>query len=59
VNLARHRGVDAETACRDSARRFATRVRSIETSLAKKGKKTTQLTPRQLDQEWKKAKKRR
>lgn len=56
VNLARHRGVDAEIACRDSARRFASRVRHIEASLAKKGKKTTQLTPRQLDQEWKKAK---
>ena len=59
VNLARHRGVDAETACRDSARRFARRVRSIETHLAKKGKKTTQLKPAELEREWQKAKKRR
>jgi len=59
VNLARHRKVDAESACRDAAERFAARVRSIETQLAKKGLKTTDLNPRQLDQEWKKAKKRR
>jgi MazG family protein len=59
VNLARHRKVDAESACRDAAERFAGRVRSIETHLAKKGIKTTDLNPRQLDQEWKKAKKRR
>ena len=59
VNLARHRKVDAESACRDAAERFAGRVRSIETHLAKKGLKTTDLTPSQLDQEWKKAKKRR
>ena len=59
VNLARHRKVDAESACRDAAERFASRVRSIETHLAKKGLKTTDLNPRQLDQEWKKAKKRR
>ena len=58
VNLARHRGVDAETACRDSAHRFARRVRSIETHLAKKGKKTTQLNPRELEREWQKAKRR-
>ena len=59
VNLARHRGVDAETACRDSAHRFATRVRHIESALSKKGRKTGDLSPRELDQEWKKAKKRR
>ena len=58
VNLARHRHVDAESACRDSAERFARRVRTIEQRLAKKGLKTTDLTARQLDQEWKKAKKR-
>jgi MazG family protein len=57
VNLARHRKVDAETACRDAAERFARRVRSIETHLRKKGLKTTDLTSAQLDQEWKKAKK--
>lgn len=59
VNLARHRKVDAESACRDATERFARRVRSIETKLAHRGLKTTDLTPRQLDQEWKKAKKRR
>lgn len=59
VNLARHRQVDAESACRDAAERFAHRVRAIETRLAKKGLKTTDLTSSQLDQEWKKAKKRR
>ena len=57
VNLARHRKVDAETACREAAERFARRVRSIETHLRKKGLKTTDLTPAQLNQEWKKAKK--
>lgn len=57
VNLARHRQVDAESACRDAAERFARRVRAIERHLDKKGLKTTNLTPRQLDQEWKKAKK--
>jgi len=56
VNLARHRNVDAESACRDAAERFARRVRVIENKLAKQGRKTTDLTPRQLDQEWKKAK---
>lgn len=59
VNLARHRKVDAESACRDATERFARRVRSIETKLAYRGLKTTDLTPRQLNQEWKKAKKRR
>ncbi|NDC79972.1 MAG: nucleoside triphosphate pyrophosphohydrolase [Verrucomicrobia bacterium] len=58
VNLARHRQVDAESACRDASERFARRVRSIETHLAKKGLKTTDLTPLQLDREWKKAKNR-
>lgn len=57
VNLARHRGVDAETACRDSARRFSTRVRLIENALATKGKKPADLSSKELDQEWKKAKK--
>jgi len=57
VNLARHRKVDAESACRDAAERFARRVRLIENALAKKGLKTTDLTPPQLDREWKKAKK--
>lgn len=59
VNLARHRKVDAESACRDAAERFARRVRIIENKLAKRGLKTTDLTPRQLDREWKKAKKRK
>lgn len=59
VNLARHRKVDAESACRDAAERFAHRVRIIEHALDKKGLKTTDLTPRQLDREWKMAKKRK
>lgn len=59
VNLARHRKVDAESACRDAAERFARRVRIIEHALDKKGLKTTDLTPRQLDREWKMAKKRK
>jgi len=58
VNLARHRKVDAESACRDAAERFAGRVRSVEKHLAKKGRKTTDLTPQELDREWKIAKKR-
>lgn len=56
INLARHRKVDAETACRDAAERFARRVRKVESAVAKKGRKTSDLTPRELDREWRKAK---
>ncbi len=56
VNLARHRKVDAETALRDAARRFHTRVRKVETLAGKLGRTTDSMTPQQLDRLWKKAK---
>lgn len=56
VNLARHRKVDAETALRDATRRFHDRVRKVEALAARKNRKTTSMTPKELDQLWKRAK---
>lgn len=56
VNLARHRKVDAETALRDAARRFAKRVRRVEVWAASKGQTTDSLSPISLDRLWKRAK---
>lgn len=58
VNLARHRKVDAETALRDATRRFHSRVRKVEALAAQKNQKTSSMTPKELDQLWKKAKRR-
>ena len=58
VNLARHRKVDAETALRDAARRFQTRVRKVETLAGRLRKNTVSLTPREMDRLWKQAKSR-
>ena len=56
VNLARHRKVDAETALRDATRRFHDRVRKVEALAARKNQKTNSMTPKELDQLWKRAK---
>lgn len=56
VNLARHRKVDAETALRDATRRFHDRVRKVEALAARKKRKTHSMTPKELDQLWKRAK---
>jgi tetrapyrrole methylase family protein / MazG family protein len=56
VNLARHRKVDAETALRDATRRFHDRVRKVEALAARKNRKTNSMTPKELDQLWKRAK---
>ena len=56
VNLARHRKVDAETSLRDATRRFHSRVRKVEALAAQKNQKTSSMTPKELDQLWKKAK---
>jgi len=56
VNLARHRRVDAETALRDASRRFQARVRRVEGFAKRLGQATAHLSPKQLDQLWRKAK---
>ena len=56
VNLARHRKVDAETALRDATRRFHDRVRKVEALAARKNQKTNSMTPKELNQLWKRAK---
>lgn len=56
VNLARHRKVDAETALRDASKRFRKRVRKVEALARRDGKKTGDLSPKELDRLWKLAK---
>jgi len=56
VNLARHRKVDAETALRDAARRFQSRVRKVEGFASLLGKNTSQMKLVELDRLWTKAK---
>ena len=56
VNLARHRKADAETALRDAARRFQRRVQKVEAAARRSGKNTASMSPQELDQLWKKAK---
>ena len=56
VNLARHRKVDAETALRDAAGRFRSRVQKVEALARQSGQSTASLSPKQLDRLWTKAK---
>lgn len=56
VNLARHRKVDAETSLRDAARRFRKRVRQVEAWATRNGQDTAQMSSRELDRLWEKAK---
>lgn len=52
VNLARHFGVDAETALRRSNDRFARRYRHLESALAAQGLEPAEAGPELLDRLW-------
>lgn len=52
VNLSRHLGVDAEQACRDATRKFATRFRAMEAEAARQGKSLPALAPEETDRLW-------
>ncbi len=56
VNLARHFGVDAETALRRSNDRFARRYRHLESALAAQGLEPAKAGPELLDRLWAAAK---
>ncbi|GIX30498.1 MAG: nucleoside triphosphate pyrophosphohydrolase [Porticoccaceae bacterium] len=56
VNLARHLGVDAETALRRSAEKFARRARAVEEKLAARGERTAPIDAGELDLLWRQAK---
>jgi ATP diphosphatase len=56
VNLARHLEVDAESALRDSNRKFTRRFRYIEEQLAARGKALAECTLAELDALWDEAK---
>ncbi|HEX9706337.1 MAG TPA: nucleoside triphosphate pyrophosphohydrolase [Steroidobacteraceae bacterium] len=56
VNLARHLGLDPETALRHANERFARRYRHLEQSLARLGQPTGSAAPELLDRLWAAAK---
>lgn len=56
VNLARHMGIDAETALRNTNKKFQDRFYYIETRLAEQHKKPEDVTLNELDQLWEEAK---
>jgi ATP diphosphatase len=56
VNLARHAGMDAETALRRATRKFEQRFQRMERALQADGQKMDQLTLRALDEQWQRAK---
>ena len=56
VNLARHMGIDAETALRNTNKKFLDRFHYIETRLAEQNKKPEEVTLNELDQLWDEAK---
>jgi len=55
-NLARHLGVDAESALRDANAKFERRFRRMERALADAGRGLEQATPDELDDHWEAAK---
>jgi ATP diphosphatase len=57
VNLARHAGIDAETALRAANRKFERRFQAIERALAAKGKTPAQSDLTEMDALWDAAKK--
>ena len=59
VNLARHAGVDPETALRRANRKFENRFSYIETQLARKGKTPEEATLEEMDALWDEAKQQR
>jgi ATP diphosphatase len=56
VNLARHLGLDAETALRRANERFARRYRHLERELARLGQSSVEASPQLLDRLWAAAK---
>lgn len=57
VNLARHLGVKPETALRSANRRFETRFRDVEQTVAADGRDMRQMDIRQLERYWETVKK--
>jgi tetrapyrrole methylase family protein / MazG family protein len=57
VNLARHYGFSAEEALRKANRRFAERFRRMEKEFDRKGLSLEEVSLREMDREWKRAKK--
>jgi len=56
VNLARHHGVDSETALRRASQRFERRFRDVETQVSAEGRTTTELSLPELEVHWQAAK---
>jgi MazG family protein len=56
ANIARHLKVDPEAALRDANAKFVRRFKSIETALAKEGRKPEDATLEEMDQLWDEAK---
>jgi len=56
ANLARHLGVDPEAALRGANAKFVRRFESIETALAKDGRKPEDATLEEMDHLWDEAK---
>ncbi len=56
VNLARHHGIDAETALRRANDRFEERFRALESGLAAEGRQTCQEPLAELERRWQRAK---
>ncbi|MGM0594102.1 MAG: nucleoside triphosphate pyrophosphohydrolase [Pseudomonadota bacterium] len=56
VNLARHAGVDAETALRSASGKFERGFRALETQLEREGRAMEQCTSDELDRLWLEAK---
>lgn len=56
VNLARHLGIDAETALRNTNKKFMDRFQYIETRLAEQNKKPEEVTLNEMDRLWNEAK---
>jgi uncharacterized protein YabN with tetrapyrrole methylase and pyrophosphatase domain len=56
VNLARHLGLDAETALRRANERFARRYRHLERELERLGQSSVEASPQLLDRLWAAAK---
>ncbi|HHM04516.1 MAG TPA: nucleoside triphosphate pyrophosphohydrolase [Gammaproteobacteria bacterium] len=56
TNLARHLGVDPETALRAANRRFERRFRHLEKRLREQGREVSQCPPEELEKRWQEAK---
>ena len=58
VNLARHMGIDAESALREANAKFENRFRRLEEVVVREGLRPEQMSLAQLDQIWQRVKKR-